>query len=143
MNFYNSASECGRFPKIAYDKESILIKNGLMRNEHLANAAVMLFSKLKPITLKLVVFATSARVTILEMKTVKGNIFELIYEAMSFMIKNIRWKVVIDDESPQRKGIPLIALREVIINSFAHAKYDGNVQHEIDVYSNRILIINP
>ena len=146
LNFYNSATECGRFPKIDFDKKSILIKNSLMRNGNLTNAGVMLFSKFKPITLKLVVFATSARVTILEMKTVKGNIFELIDEAMSFVIKNIRWKVVIDDESPQRKEIPeipLVALREVIINSFAHARYDGNVQHEIDIYSNRISIINP
>lgn len=54
--------------------------------------------------------------------------------------------MIIDDTSPQRKEvpeIPLVALREVIINSFAHARYDGNIQHEIDIYSNRIAIINP
>lgn len=54
--------------------------------------------------------------------------------------------MIIDDTSPQRKEvpeIPLVALREVIINSFAYARYDGNVQHEIDIYSNRIAIINP
>ena len=34
-------------------------------------------------------------------------------------------------------------MREAIINCFAHARYDGNVQHEIDIYSNRISIINP
>ena len=82
----------------------------------------------------------------IEQKTIKGNIFDLIDEAMDFVIKNIRWKVVIDGVTTQRKEIPeipLVALREVIINSFAHARYDGNVQHEIDVYSNRISIINP
>ena len=54
--------------------------------------------------------------------------------------------MIIDGESPQRREvpeIPLVALREVIINSFAHARYDGNVQHEIDIYSNRISITNP
>lgn len=54
--------------------------------------------------------------------------------------------MIIDDTSPQRKEvpeIPLVALREVIINSFAHARYDGNIQHEIGIYSNRIAIINP
>lgn len=54
--------------------------------------------------------------------------------------------MIIDDTSPQRKQvpeIPLVALREVIINSFAHARYDGNVQRKIDIYSNRIAIINP
>lgn len=146
LQFYNSATECGRLPKIEYDKESLLAKQNLLRNGHLTNAGVMLFANTNPITLKLVVFATSERITILDMKTIKGNIFDLIDDAMNFVIKNIRWKVVIDGTTPQRKEIPeipLAALREVIINSFAHARYDGNVQHEIDIYSNRISIINP
>ena len=146
LRFYESTVECGRLPEIGFDKDSLMIKHGLLRNGHLTNAGVMLFGKTNPITLKLVVFATDERVTILDMKTIKDNIFDLINESMNFVIKNIRWKVVINDESLERKEvpeIPLVALREVIINSFAHAKYDGNVQHEIDIYSNRISIINP
>ncbi len=146
LKFYDNAIECVRLPEIGFDKETLLIKHDLLRKGHLTNAGLMLFGNNKPITLKLVVFATSERVTILDMKTIKGNIFELIDESMNFLIKNIRWKVVINDESLQRKEvpeIPLVALREVIINSFAHARYDGNVQHEIDIYSNRIAFINP
>jgi ATP-dependent DNA helicase RecG len=146
LKFYESATECGRLPKIGFNKKTLLVKHNLLRNGFLTNAGVMLFGATKPITLKLVVFATNERITILDMKTMKGNIFELIDESMDFVIKNIRWKVVIDEGSLQRKEIPeipLIALREVIINSFAHARYDGNVQHEIDIYSNRIAIINP
>lgn len=146
LDFYESATECGRLPKMEFNPKSLLIKENLLRNERLTNAGKMLFSKNGPVTLKLVVFATSERITILEMKTIKGNIFDLIREAMGFVIKNIRWRVVIDDFSTRRNEIPeipLIALREAIINSFAHARYDGNVQHEIDVYSNRVSIINP
>lgn len=146
LKFYENATECGRLPKIGFNKETLLIQHNLLRNSFLTNAGVMLFGNSNPITLKLVVFATSERITILDMKTIKGNIFELINESMNFVIKNIRWKVIIDGESPQRKEvpeIPLVALREVIINSFAHARYDGNVQHEIDIYSNRISITNP
>ena len=146
LKFYDSATECERLPKIGFDKKSLLIKQNLLRKEHLTNAGVMLFANFNPIILKLVVFASSERLTILDMKTVKWNIFDLIDEAMDFVIKNIRWKVVVDGVTPQRKEIPeisLIALRETIINSFTHARYDGNVQHEIDIYSNRISIINP
>lgn len=146
LKFYENATECGRLSKIGFNKEALLIKHNLLRNGFLTNAGVMLFGNTNPITLKLVVFATSERVTILDMKTIKGNIFELIDESMDFVIKNIRWKVIIDGASPQRKEvpeIPLVALREVIINSFAHARYDGNIRHEIDIYSNRIAIINP
>lgn len=146
LKFYENATECGRLPKIGFNKETLLIQHNLLRNSFLTNAGVMLFGNSNPITLKLVVFATSERITILDMKTIKGNIFELINESMNFVIKNIRWKVIIDGESPQRREVPeisLVALREVIINSFAHARYDGNVQHEIDIYSNRISITNP
>lgn len=146
LKFYENATECGRLPQIGFNKEILLTKHNLLRNGFLTNAGETLFGNSKPITLKMVVFATSERITILDMKTIKGNIFELIEEAINFVIKNIRWRVIIDDKSMQRKEIPeipIIALREVIINSFAHARYDGNVQHEIDIYSNRISIINP
>ena len=39
--------------------------------------------------------------------------------------------------------IPVDAMREAVINSFAHARYDLPVQHEIDIFSNRISIVNP
>ena len=67
---------------------------------------------------------------------------QLIYIAT----KNIRWRVEMSDESVQRKEIPevpLDAIRESIINSFAHARYDLPVEHEIDIFSNRISICNP
>ena len=146
QTFYDNATECGRLPKINFDPKSLLVKHNLLRKNYLTNAGVMLFSNLNPITLKLVVFATDKRETILDLKTIKGNIFDLINEGMDFVIKNIRWRVIINGQSIERKEIPeipLIALREAIINCFAHARYDGNVQHEIDIYSNRISIINP
>ena len=51
-----------------------------------------------------------------------------------------------DNDGIHRKEIPEVpveAIREAIINSFAHARYDIPVQHEIDIFSNRISIINP
>ena len=39
--------------------------------------------------------------------------------------------------------IPVDAMREAVINSYAHARYDLPVQHEIDIFSNRISIVNP
>ena len=38
--------------------------------------------------------------------------------------------------------IPVDAMREAVINSFAHARYDLPVQH-IDIFSDRISIVNP
>lgn len=82
QTFYDNATECGRLPNINFDPKSLLVKHNLLRKNYLTNAGVMLFSYLNPITLKLVVFATDKRETILDLKTIKGNIFDLINEGL-------------------------------------------------------------
>lgn len=144
--FYREAIECGRLPDLGFDNTHLLNVLGLSNGDQLNNAGAYLFSNKSLISMKLVVFATDARETILDMNLIKGNIFNLIDDAMQFIIKNIRWRVDTSSGNIRRREIPEIpleALREAVINSFAHARYDGNVQHEIDIYSNRISIINP
>lgn len=146
QRFYKEATESGRLPEIDFNPRHILVMLNLAKNDKLTNAGKMLFSKGKPIILKMIVFATSQRETILDLNKISGNIFELIEESMKFIIKNIRWRIESQGKTLERKEIPevpLDALREAIVNSFAHARYDGNVEHEIDIYSDRISIINP
>ena len=145
--FYRGAVECGRMPEIEnYSLRILMEKLGLLRGDKLTNAGRVLFSKRNPIVLKLAVFATEHKTTFLDIARAEGNVFRLIDNAMGYIIRNIRWKVIIDGEKVQRQEIPEIpldALREAVVNSFAHARYDLAVQHEIDIYSNRISIINP
>ena len=145
--FYRGAVECGRMPEIEnYSLRILMEKLGLLRGDRLTNAGRVLFSKRNPIVLKLAVFATEHKTTFLDIARAEGNVFRLIDNAMGYIIRNIRWKVIIDGEKVQRQEIPEIpldALREAVVNSFAHARYDLAVQHEIDIYSNRISIINP
>ncbi len=113
-------------------------------NIHLNNAGKMLFSNKKPITLKMAVFATNEKKTFIDMYQVEGNIFELISEAEQYVKKNIKWSVKIDGfERIETPEVPVEALREIIINSFAHANYIGSSRHEIDIHPNRIAIYNP
>lgn len=145
-NFYKGAMESGRLPEIDFNRNHILNMLNLTNKNKLTNAGRMLFSKNKPLVLKTIVFATNQRETILDLNKIGGNIFELVEESMKFIIKNIRWRVASQGKTLERKEIPevpLDALREAILNSFAHARYDGNVEHEIDVYSDRVSIINP
>ncbi len=144
--FYLSATECGRLPDFGNDKEQLLAKLGLLNGNHLTNAGKYLFSANKPIVLKMAVFATDHKTTFLDMVREEGNIFQLINVAMNYIIRNIRWSVGLSEDGLHRTEtpeVPIEALREAVINSFAHARYDGSVQHEIDVFSNRISITNP
>lgn len=145
-SFYNSAINCNRMPKIEYNKKQLLEQLGVVSRDNLTNAGVMLFSKKTPITLKMAVFATEHKTTFLDIAREEGNIFHLIDSAVSYIVKNIRWRVEIDDDGIHRKEIPEVpidAIREAVINSFAHARYDIPIQHEIDIFSNRIVITNP
>ena len=56
---------------------------------------------------------------------------------LSFTIKNMRRRVKMNDDGIHRVEIPEVpveAIREAVINSFAHARYDIPVQHEIDIF---------
>ncbi|MCR5135742.1 MAG: putative DNA binding domain-containing protein [Oscillospiraceae bacterium] len=144
--FFDSAVSCGRLPKMGYDKRKILDQLGVLNGTHLTNAGVCLFSSRKPIALKMAVFATDHKETFLDLNRTEGNIFELIDAAVTYIVKNIRWRVEMSGDGIHRKEIPEIpvdAIREAVINSFAHARYDLPVQHEIDIFSNRISICNP
>lgn len=146
MRFFDSAVKCGRLPDISYDKVELLQKLGVLNDSVLTNAGEYLFSKNNPITLKMAVFATDHKTTFLDISREEGNIFQLIDAALEYIVKNIRWRVESGEDGIRRKEIPEIpvdALREAIVNSFAHARYDLPVQHEIDIFSNRISITNP
>lgn len=145
-HFFASSIECNRMPESKYQKETLLEQLEVIRNGHLTNAGVVLFSKKKPITLKMAVFATEHKTTFLDIDQERGNIFQLADAAVAYIIKNIRWRVEMKGDGIHRKEIPEVpidAIREAVINSFAHAKYGMPVQHEIDIFSDRIVITNP
>jgi len=144
--FYRAATECGRLPEIGSAKTQVLSRLGLLNGECLTNAGRLLFSAKKPLVLKMAVFATDHKTTFLDIVRKEGNIFQLIDASMQYIVRNIRWSVSLDSDGLHRTEtpeVPIGALREAVVNSFAHARYDSAVQHEIDIYSNRISIINP
>ena len=75
----------------------------------------------------------------------EGNIFECINEANQYIIDTISWNIAIDgklqrNESPE---IPVSAIREIVINAFAHSDYNSNTTFEINVFKDRVTIYSP
>lgn len=68
----------------------------------------------------------------------------MLKEAENYIKKNIHWSVDVNglyrNEIPE---IPVEALREIIVNSFAHADYIGWSKNEIDIHPRRVAIYNP
>ncbi|MGI6136960.1 MAG: RNA-binding domain-containing protein [Christensenellales bacterium] len=142
--FYDKAIACGRLKDESFDVTRLLTKLELIREEKLTNAGYLLFSKNKPIVLKMAVFATDEKLTFLDINRLSGNMYKLINEANSYVTKNIRWKAdIIGLERMETPEVPLKALREIICNSFAHARYNTMTEHEISIHPSFIRIYNP
>jgi ATP-dependent DNA helicase RecG len=143
-DFYNSAVHYGRLDLPQYDKSRLLTSLGLMEGEYLKNGAVALFGKNAEIGLKLASYATDNKVVFTYLKLVNGNIYNLVNTAIKFVMENIRWKVDIGarkrEETPE---IPEKAVREIIVNSFAHADYESTPEIEIGIHPGKVEIYNP
>jgi ATP-dependent DNA helicase RecG len=142
--FFEKATACGRLPSDSFDEERLLSKLGLIKNGKLNQAGNVLFGKNGPVVLKLAVFASDEKLTFLDINRLENNVFRLVDDAISYVNRNIRWRAEIKgllrEEIPE---IPQNALREIIINSFAHAQYGAASQHEIDIHPGKVVIYNP
>lgn len=82
--------------------------------------------------------------TFLDINRSEDNIFRLVDTALTYIKKNIRWRAEIGNVTREEiPEIPLKALREIVINSFAHAEYGTGSQHEIDIHPGKVVIYNP
>ena len=88
-NFLNKALKAKRMPNMNYDKLALLEKLNLLTTDkkYLNNAGRALFSNLKPLKLKMAVFATNEKRTFVDISPVEGNLFELLDEAEKY-VKN-------------------------------------------------------
>ncbi len=140
-------NECGRIRYGYTDAAAILSKLGLynIKTGVLTNAGRMLFSAGSPVLLKTAVYATETKETFIRLNHFEGNIFECIDEGISFILSAINWDVTID-KNPRRSEkpeIPQTAIREMVINAFAHGCYYANTSFAVEVFSDRVTIYSP
>lgn len=143
----SDGNESGRIKYLYTDTLSILKKLGLYESENnvLTNAGRVLFSKEHPVLLKTAVYATDTKDTFIKLNHFEGNIFECIDEGISFILSSIDWKIVIDGNARRTEvpEIPQKAIREMIVNAFAHGCYFSNTSFAIEVFSDRVTIYSP
>lgn len=141
--FYDEAINCGRLELDKYDKEQLLTILDLYKHGKLVNAALALFGKDAKVSLKLACYATNDKLTFTDLNLIKGNIYTLINEAVTFISNRIRWKAEIERKRIETPEIPIKAIREMVINAFAHAFYESIPEIEINIHPGLISIFNP
>ena len=144
LSYYNEAVNCGRLELKEYSKNKLLSMLDIYKNNIVSNAAYALFGKNVNIGLKLACFATDEKITFTDLKLFKNNIYSLIGETMTYIKNHINWQIEIGEvqriEIPE---IPIRAIREMVINAFAHANYQNYPEIEVNIHPGKITIFNP
>lgn len=145
-SYYNEAISCGRLEQLSiYDEAELLTGLGLLENGFLTNAGFYLFSDKKPVVLKLATYVTDERINFSDIRRIEDNIYNLIRYANSYIKEKINWRVELGKGTSRLEipEIPVEAIREIVVNSFAHANYRGITENEIDITPTQIEIYNP
>lgn len=146
-DFFDAAISNCRIQPQKFDPIKLLTSLGLIHEDgkHLNKAGELLFSNKNPISLQLGTYASKEKIKHIDLSLAKGNIFKLINISMNYITSRINWSYHVEGlkrvETPE---IPLDALREIIVNSFAHALYiDLSSSHRIAISPIDIEIYNP
>lgn len=143
-DFYLSSTSCGRLELKSYDKEKILSMLGLVRNGFINNGCFVLFGKSAKVALKMITYATRNKIRILDLKMLTGNIYNLIDDALNYILGHISRKSnIVNRKREEIPEIPENALREIIANAFAHATYENLPEIEIGIHPDKVEIYNP
>lgn len=145
-SYYEESISCGRLePLRHFDEVELLTGLGLLEEGFLTNAGLYLFSNKKPVVLKIATYVTDERMNFSDIRRVEDNIYNLIRYANSYIKEKMNWRVELGSGTSRVEvpEIPLDALREIIVNSFAHANYRGVTENEIDITPSQIEIYNP
>lgn len=147
------AVRCGRLDEgtDTDDVEGLLDGFKLRKGGMLLNGAAVLFGRPEKIDypqleVKMGWFKGTDDRMFLDNRHVQGNIFKLIDESMAFCFKHLNLSAKISGkiERDEELEIPADALREVLINAFAHRSYEeSNRTVYLAIYDDRVEIKNP
>lgn len=146
LDCVRTANEKGRLEYVYKNTKDALTKLGLItENDKLNNAGLYLFGNNKPLKIKLANYPTDSRTEFGEIKEFNGNIIECIKEATSYIQNHINYKsTIIGLQREEIPEIPIRALREIIINSFAHCSYQTKGDcNQFTIFKSFIKIYNP
>jgi len=126
-----------------------LEKLGLLREEKLTRAGVLLFGKYPQgeflqSQVRCARFKGTKPLDFLDMQVIEGNLIDQVTETMRFIQKNINLSAEIKGLQREEKWeYPLPAVREAIVNAICHRDYrdPGNVQ--VRIFDDRLEVWNP
>ncbi|WP_165252892.1 ATP-binding protein [Adlercreutzia sp. ZJ304] len=143
--FVERGQKEGRIPFPYTNAKEVLERLGLLEGDNLRNAAAVLFCPSIYTGIKMGILASHARTDILDLKQEAGIFFDLIDKGEYYIISNIRNRVDTSTggPSPVYFEIPRAAIREALMNAFAHRDWQTYDAVVVDIYSDAVEITSP
>ncbi|MCK5267871.1 MAG: putative DNA binding domain-containing protein, partial [Spirochaetes bacterium] len=126
------------------DVRTTLHKLHLLSRKHLTQAAEVLFCDDIQMEIQAAIFAGTDKLTFLDIKSFKGNLFSLRQQAEVYINGNMKWRA--DLSESRRKEIPEIPVRaisEAIGNSLCHRDFENPKGNEVAIFKDRVEVYNP
>ena len=132
--------------------EKILTHLNLIKDNKVTNAAILLFGK-EPqkffITSEIKCaqfYGTTIEKPIPSYQVYKGDVFELVNQAVDFVLSKIDYSIGTRKHSAEvetKYEIPVEAITEAIVNAVAHRDYTSNGSVQVMLFRDRLEISNP
>ncbi|MDD5528683.1 MAG: ATP-binding protein [bacterium] len=143
-NYIARANEAKRINFKFSNIKTVLHKLNLSKGNKLLKSAEVLFCDDNLMEVQAAVFAGTDKLTFLDIKKFKGNIFNLKAQSETYIKEHMNWRANL--EGSRREEIPEISVRaitEAIVNSLCHRDYANPKGNEIAIFKDRIEIYNP
>ena len=142
--FMRKAKTAKRIDFEFVDVKTTLHKLYLLDSGCLTHAAEVLFCDENRMEIQAAIFAGTDKLTFLDIKQFKGNLFSLRQQAEIYVNEHMKWRA--DLSESRRKEIPEISVRaisEAIGNSLCHRDFENPKGNEVAIFKDRIEIYNP
>lgn len=143
--YLKKAKEVERITFDNDDPVDVLSKLELTDGDTLLNAGAALFVDSGLNDLQMAKFATNEKVTFTDIRRHTGSIIGLVEIAMQYLIDAMDWRAEFHGKLERKEipEIPVDALREAVVNAFAHRLIESGQSIQIMVFKNRIEIYSP
>jgi predicted HTH transcriptional regulator len=151
--FLALARESRDFPlKAGSDVKTVLSHLRLTKQERPTNAAILLFGKepqrfIYSSEVKCAHFhGTQVHKPIPSYQVYKGSLFDLVDQAVSFVLSKIDLAVgtrAASNQAPVAYEIPPEVIREAVVNAIAHRDYTSTASVQVMLFSDRLEVWNP
>ncbi|MCB5295667.1 MAG: putative DNA binding domain-containing protein [Candidatus Cloacimonetes bacterium] len=131
--------------KITDDPITFLVKNDLVRDGLVTNAAFLLFANRDSVVTTIELGRFQTETIIKDTARTKSDILSQINQVMDFVKKHINKEIIItgQPQNIQKWQYPLEAIREVILNMIIHRDYRSSSDSIVKIFNDKIEFYNP